>query len=92
MKSKLLNDKINCSELVLVSGAPLFHVMKSVLLLPCAGLRGIGGMSGGYRGLQEAGERSLDLDSVSGRPSCLPAAHFIMYLVKTGHVSSAHFV
>lgn len=49
-------------------------------------------MSGGYRGLQEAGERSLDLDSVSGRPSCLPAAHFIMYLVKTEHVSSAHFV
>lgn len=41
MKSKLLNDKINCSELVLVSGAPLFHVMKSVLLLPVLGFGGL---------------------------------------------------
>lgn len=39
MKSKLLNDKINCAVLVLVSGAPLFHVMESVLLLPPAGVQ-----------------------------------------------------
>lgn len=36
MKSKLVNDKINCRVLVLVSGAPLFHVTESVLLLPPA--------------------------------------------------------
>lgn len=41
MKSKLLNDKINRSVLFLVSGAPLFHVMKSMLLLPRAGLWGL---------------------------------------------------
>lgn len=61
-KSKLLHDNINCSVLVLVSGAPLFHVRESMLLLPPPGVQWVEATVEAIVGYWELGSAVLTWD------------------------------